>query len=91
MPKREIRELATLPNERVLRGYEVDYEINKESWGEYSLQDGTRVRVKHSVLKMFRLVDENGEPSFDKDGDPEVFLHGAIIVVASKGDSSESE
>lgn len=84
MAKPEIRELAELPDGRKLRGFEIDFEPDKECWSDYHLSDGTKVRVKHTLLKVFRLVDENDELLFDKNGDPEVFINGAVIVVASK-------
>jgi hypothetical protein len=84
MAKPEIRELAELPTGKKLRGFEVDFELDKENWSDYHLLDGTKVRVKHTLVKIYRLVDENDEPLFDKNGDPEVYINGAIIVVASK-------
>jgi hypothetical protein len=79
----QIRELGT--REGVLiRGFEIEYETDKENWSQYTLADGTRVRAKFSVVKMFRLVDEKDQPAFDLNGDPDVFVSGGIIVVASK-------
>jgi hypothetical protein len=91
MTDKNIRDLAELPTGRKIRGYEIDFEPDKESWGEYHLGDGTKLRVKHTVIRVFRLVDENGDPAFDENGDPEVFVNGAIIVAASATNNKTSD
>lgn len=82
MPK--IREL-NLPDGKRLRGYEVEFKPVEESWSEYLLlPDGDKVRIKHTLLKLFRLVDDNDNPMFDQNGDPEVFVNGTVVVTSTK-------
>ncbi|MBK8030902.1 MAG: hypothetical protein IPK17_15695 [Chloroflexi bacterium] len=81
----EILELLTLPDGTVLRGYEIDFESVKETWSEYRLADGTKVRTKHTMLKVYRLVTETDEPLYNEIGEPQVFINGSMAVVASKG------
>jgi hypothetical protein len=80
----EIRDLGTRSDGTRLQGYEVEFDSIKEPWSEYQLSDGTKVRVRNTVLKMFRLVDENHEPSLNETGDPDIFLTGNVLIVTSK-------
>ncbi len=96
MAQNQIRELATLPDGKQLRGFEVDFEILREEWSVYKTSDKNTVRVKNILVKVFRLVDEQNNPSFSKDGDPEYFVNTAMTVVAraglpSKDNENESE
>lgn len=84
----DIRVLGKSPNGQDIRGFEIEFETDKEPWSDYYLIDGTKLRVKHTMLKTFRLVDENNKPSFDENGDPKVFINGSIVVVASKANDS---
>ncbi len=50
---------------------ELSFEIpHMEPWNEYNLSDGGRVRLKTYVRKAFRVLDEEGNPSFTPEGDP---------------------
>ena len=80
----EIREFGERPDGRKIRGYEVDFETIIEDFAVYTLSDGSRLRVKHTLLKVYRIVDENNKGSFDENGDPEVFINGTIVVISSK-------
>jgi hypothetical protein len=39
---------------------EEDFEIVREDWNEYRLLDGGTVRVKTTVARIFRVLDEKG-------------------------------
>jgi hypothetical protein len=80
----DIRMLGKSLDGKDIRGFEIEFETDKEPWSDYHLIDGTKLRVKHTMLKTFRLVDENNKPSFDENGDPQVYINGSIVVVASK-------
>jgi hypothetical protein len=84
----EYRILGKRPDGSDLRGVEIEFDTIKEAWSEYNLADGTRLRIKHNLLKAFRLVDEHDQPLFDANGDPEVFINGGVVVVASRGGST---
>ena len=53
------------------KGIELDFRVQREDWNEYKLSDGTVLRVKNSLIKAFQVVDENGEPKLNEDGEPE--------------------
>lgn len=79
----DIRDLGMIDG-KPARGYEVDFDVEKEPWSEYMLADGTRVRVKNTVIKMFLLVDENEQPEVNEIGEPKILVQGSITVVSRK-------
>ena len=58
---------------------EVDFEIGREEWSDYKLLDGGTVRLKTTVNRIYRVVDEQGNPRYNPDGSP-------FLVVAHKSD-----
>ena len=58
---------------------EVDFEIKREEWNEYTLLDGGVVRVKTTVNRILRVVDSEGNGRNNQDGSP-------MIVVSHKSD-----
>ncbi len=61
---------------------EVDFEIAREEWNEYLLADGGRVRIKTTPLKVFRVLDEHGEPALTSEGDPFIYVRYNTQIVA---------
>lgn len=84
MPTHKIKELGKLPDGRNVRGYELDFTVKEEGWYEYTLEDGTTLRVKHVLLKVFQIVDDNGNPSIVPTGEPEILITSSATVVARK-------
>ena len=64
--------------------YEMDFDILSEQWNEYQLQDGSRVRVKVSALKIYRILDTEGRPAYTSDGDPLVWVRYNTNIVSSE-------
>lgn len=62
---------------------EEDFEIVKEDWSEYRLLDGGSVKIKTTVQRIFRVLDAQGNPKKNEDGDPEVVVRHAAQVVAT--------
>ncbi len=63
-----------LPDGSERDALEMDFAVKKEEWNEYSLDDDTTVRLKTSAVRVFRLLDDDGEPSFTAEGEPELFV-----------------
>ncbi len=63
---------------------EQQFEITSENWNEYRLLDGGVVRMKTSLQKIFRVVDEEGKPLYKPEGDPNVIVRHNTQVVASE-------
>ena len=62
-----------------------EFEIAKEEWNEYKLLDGGVIRVKTTVQRIFRVLDEQGKPKVGEDGDPEVIVkHNTQVVSIDK-------
>ena len=69
--------------DREVNAREEDFEIVREGWNEYRLLDGGSVRVKTTVARIFRVLDDDGRPVYDQDGDPQVVVrHNTQIVAA---------
>ena len=58
---------------------EQDFEIGREEWNEYRLLDGGVVRVKTTVNRIYRVVDEQGNSRYNDDGSP-------MMIVSHKSD-----
>lgn len=67
--------------DKVLDVQEIDFEIKREEWNEYTLLDGGRVRVKTIVTNIYRLLDDHGKPKTNPDGSPAfMVLHNTKVV-----------
>ena len=60
---------------------EVDFEIEKEEWNSYKLVDGGIVRIKTTVLRIFQILDELGNPKFDVNNIPLISVQSKNEVV----------
>jgi len=69
--------------DREVNAREEDFEIVREDWNEYRLLDGGSIRVKTTVARIFRVLDDEGRPVYDQDGDPQMVVrHNTQIVAA---------
>ena len=66
-----------------LNAIEVQFEIAHEEWNEYKLLDGGKIRLKTSPLKVYRVVDDDGNTVRTADGDPRMMVRHNTQVVAS--------
>lgn len=53
-----------LPDGREVEGEEVQIEESTERWNEYTLSDGSKIRIKMSVGIFVRI------PEYDQEGNP---------------------
>ena len=63
---------------------EQQFEIERESWNEYKLLDGGTVRVKTSIHRIFRVLDADGRPAYNDQGDPYMVIRHKTDVVAAE-------
>jgi len=65
------------------KAVEVSFDTISEHWNEYLLSNGISVRVKNVVLKIYMIVNDQGELLYDENGDPRVIVNGNLATVAS--------
>jgi len=64
----------------VPKGKIVNFKPLKEEWSDYSLTDGTILRIKVVVSKVMRLHKPDGSPSFSPTGEPAYYFHSQNVV-----------
>lgn len=69
-------------DEKDLDVREAEFEISREEWNEYRLLDGGKVRVKTTVARVFRVLDNEGKPAYTKEGDPYLIVRHKTEIVA---------
>lgn len=88
MTKRRITE--QIVGEETLRVVEMRFKPLKEEWNEYELDNGTIVRMKAVVGKIFHVVDENDDLLMMPDGDPFLMVRSRNQLVSTRGGGDES-
>ena len=63
--------------------FEVQFEVKSEKWNEYTLLDGGTIRLKTTLIKAFRFLDEDGKPAFTKEGEPLIAVRHNTLAAAS--------
>lgn len=79
-PKKHVREME-LPGNQKLSVTEVNFDVMREDWGEYKLSDGSTVRVRNVVLRIFLQVDNAGNVVYNEHGEPNVVVVGNQLIV----------
>ncbi len=84
MPNQKIRKME-LPGNQNLTVTEVDFQVIREDWDEYRLSDGTKLRVKNVMMRVFMEVDDQGNIKYNEYGEPNVIVVGNQTVVPIPG------
>ncbi len=80
-----MRPIVTMKvGDREVKGIEQDFEIEREDWSRYKLLDGGVVRLKTTVAKIFRQVDDQGQPQLNPDGSPAVIVRHKSDIASSQ-------
>ena len=69
-----------LPDGQQVDGEEVEFEVERENFNSYILEDGTKLKVKNVVAKIVRL------DAYGPDGSPLYLLQGGPIISADVPD-----
>jgi hypothetical protein len=89
MSASKIHEIS-LPNGNKIWGIEMDFEVEREDWNVYTLSDGTRLRTRNALRKVFKIVDDQGNPVYDPNtGEPRFFVDESLTLL-TKEDAPES-
>jgi hypothetical protein len=54
---------------------ELSFDAQKEGWAEYAVEDGTTIKMKNLVARVFRLINRT-----KPDGSPFYVLEGMAVV-----------
>jgi hypothetical protein len=65
-----------VPGGPFVDGVEVAVESASEKWNEYTLEDGTKIRVKPVIIQVTRIIDQ-----YDLEGNPMYVTRAQPIVV----------
>ena len=80
MANKKTREME-LPGDQRLSVTEVQFEVIREDWAEYKLSDGSRLRVKNVLIRVFLQVDDDGNIIYNEHGEPSVVIVGNQTIV----------
>ena len=69
---------------QIVNAIEQEFGINREEWNTYKLMDGGTVRLKTTLLKLFHVVDKDGNLQYDPDGNPVLVASHRADVVATR-------
>ena len=73
----------TLPDGTKVTGSEVPFDTVREEWNEYKLKDGTSVRMKTTVISLFHVFDDTGQPKYGAEGNPVLVARSQNVLVAT--------
>ena len=62
---------------------EQSFTIASEQWNEYTLADGGHVRMKTTPIKIFKLVDSEGQPLYDGEGELRFLVRHTTTITSS--------
>jgi hypothetical protein len=72
MPQRETQ--VTI-GDKVVPGIEVPVSESTEKWSEFTLEDGTIIRAKVSIVSVVRVIDQ-----YDQTGNP-IYTINAVPII----------
>jgi hypothetical protein len=78
MPKRHRIEL---PSGEEVQAEELSFEPVKEPWSVFELADGTYLRVRAQVVRVFQVVDEQGNPVYLPEGERHVVVRHRVEII----------
>jgi hypothetical protein len=74
----------TFPDGQTRKVEELDFEIVREDWNEYQLTDGSYMKIKTIVKKVYWILDNTGNRRYTEEGDPFLLVSSVNQVVASE-------
>jgi hypothetical protein len=73
-----------LPNGEKISVQDVDFEVVQETWNEYQLETGIKIRVKNVLIKAMLMLDEEGNVREDERGDPIVIISSSNVLTTKR-------
>ena len=73
-----------LPDGSKIKLLDMPFETIIEDWNEYRLEDGVTVRMKALVVRISRILDDDGSPAFTDQGRPHVYVESQNTLTTSE-------
>lgn len=70
-----MREVEISHEGETVRAYELEFTTEADNWGEYKTEEGTRIKMRSVVARIYRLLDKIRD-----DGTPIHILHGSVVM-----------
>jgi hypothetical protein len=70
-----VREVEISHEGEAVRAYELEFTTESDNWGEYKTEEGTRIKMRSVVARIYRLLDKSRD-----DGSPIHILHGSVVM-----------
>ena len=67
--------VQVVPNGPIVDGVELDVDVSSERWSEYTLSDGTVLRLKQVLVSVIRA-----EGQYDNDGNPTYVVKASPVL-----------
>ena len=75
---------VTMEDGRELEGDEIDFEVIREPWAEYEIEGNVKIKIRTVATKIIRVVDDEGNPAFTKDGDPWIVVRNVRQMTVTR-------
>ena len=69
--------------DREVWAIEQQFEIAREDWNEYKLLDGGTVRLKTTIHRILRIVDEDSNQIYNEQDEPQIIVRHRSDIVTS--------
>lgn len=70
--------------DREIEGIEIAFEPVRETWNQYELSDGGRVRMRVTVQRIFQILDDDGKPARNEKGERILVVESSNQVVVEE-------
>ena len=62
---------------------ELKFDVISEPWAEYRCNNGMTVKLRATAIRIFRVLDENGDQLMNVNGEPVIVVRNTRQVSAS--------
>lgn len=63
---------------------ELAFKPVNEEWSEYKLTDGGSFRLRVTVLRVYRVLEDDGKPAYQPDGQPFLVVTSQPQLIADE-------
>ncbi len=74
-----------VPGRGLLSAVECTFSVIQEAWSQYQVSDGGIIRMRSTALRIYRVVGDDGRPSFLPDGQRDYIVTQQTQMVSPEG------